>query len=1690
MEKEINKNAFYNQEISTKELQLKTKIFNYFYLILNKKNTTNKFTLCFLHILEFIQIISFAFYEPHLNTWKVSKNNIRILSIIISSFRLAPIINFTSFKVFQIILIILIFLIFCFFLILIMQILFRKEDSKIYKGLLSITHLLIAPLTIFLYIPINEYLLLIFKCYNSDDINEINLTNKCWSDIHLLFLILSLIAVILLFSCLVFLNFFYYYPFQTETSTIKLNSNLDIISLIVKFGFLLRLNFIKDEYLSIIILLLFSFVLTFEEIKNPTYNCNILEIVVTVRNSLSLWTFFILFTAKVCENTDINGLIYLVFIGYPIIIVASIMYIKEYENEFNFKTSNNFHNIKSCLSKTRILIMLINSFLDKNNINRKYMEYGNKNDILLKGIIKMHTEICLDEECPLKKFIKNYGNFNVQKQCLLNYMAIYFNSAMKNFPYNKILRLYYIQFNFSKRYNLNSVRTNLEYIKKMKNNIKEEFIIYYLENEIIKVKNRILNSNDGNELEHEYMILGQNYKRLKYLIINITKLYVEFWGTFSINITNNLNIFKLNKIGEQLNIYLNEINYLWENNLKNKKINIENESVAQLYSKFLKEILWDKKGSEEVQKKINEEYHMQGYKRIIHENKKLNNINNIENMIENQDNVLFVNSNEKGKCNIIQFSNSLSYLIGYQKQEIINKPLEILMPSIFIEGHAKKVEDFIRTNHLNRISKDSFREIDKKKSFILIKSKMGYLIPFNAKYTVFDDNDFSNSYLIKAHLEPRDIKSMYAYYILTKNDFSIDNISSSAINLGLTMDLLKKYVIKLNILIRTSKDNELNLFEKYKYFEEEPKKINWVYPDIIYPKNDLLKNKDKKMEDLIKASYKKKFNLQIFEMKYKPNEIIGFVFKFIDIQTNKNKKKNEIIFQELLPRNKSEIIFDLLTLSYIRTILVKEKTGLRNLRDNKIENDIKSELKTKRKKATEYFDSEALNEGSSNEEENKIELTKDKILELQTKDSTGIQNLINLLPFYGHEITLIKHRPNKDEYLAGKTREPLIKIDANNFIKRLEHKLKDTFYRKLKNIRSEKRGGLIINENQRIKSKFVSSIQNDNENNNKEKNEINKNLIGDSSVNLTNIFNERSIFHIKLVNSIIYVIIFLFFIIEFYISYIYINNTKKRFNYLDNSIKILVNLVYCKYFIMEAIFTNSIPNYLISFKVGKSQYIKYIKSELSNYHKELTDLLEIYYTNSKKFSKNITDYMSSKNITIKTLNNGIQKDEEQPLISALNRLSTSIFYVSTISDLESINMTDKHSYELMINLLNGYYMTCSDINNLIFDEIQSNDTRILRKSITFISFIISFFSLFSYYKIMQNFMYDLKKPINLFLTIKKQLFENLKYTAESFSNKLLNKFFGNEENEEESQQDSTIIKSNDINIAKFKTIHEYKSLKKGYSLMFYFGQLLAVLTIFEIYNILKYFYFGNYISQLYKFNDVYMTTQISHEYIVIRINIIKQYFFNSSLSNFNLEEKYINLSFFNSFHDLSSKFTETILKTSNTDSFLKSEYIELFREYLYKNFSDSINNNDIKNDIKYADKIVNGFKSIKIEVFEILRSLFIQYFHDNKKNYNNISELINNEKWYDLHEMLVNIIKPWYEYIIKQLTLSLYSSLNKKLTVNISIFILMIVLHTIVYCIIWKSYEEKLHNLLKKSYDLINLIPKEIKYIIVPKLNE
>ena len=466
---------------------------------------------------------------------------------------------------------------------------------------------------------------------------------------------------------------------------------------------------------------------------------------------------------------------------------------------------------------------------------------------------------CVREECPLTKFIQNPGNYHVQKQCLLNYMTIYFNSGMKRFPFSKELILYYIQFNLSHRSNMNSVRTNISLVQKTPNTNKVNFLIYMLSKNIIDMKNKNLDGEPSN-YEQENEVLNQKYRRLKYLIENSSKLYGEFWGIFATNVTNNFNTSKLYNLGLKLNLYLKEINNLWDNELKLKKIDSDNQIIVLLYSRFLREILWNKKKSEEISKKLTDEnqHHHETKKR-----EKKNNLegNIIERDIENPNYVIYSTSNEKGDCTISQCTSSLMNLLGYMKREIIGKKIEILMPEIFKTGHANMLSYKIKEmNQSNKSERNSYHENDKKNIFIVMKNKMGYLVPLTAKHLIYKDADFTNSFIIKSQMEAKDSKSVYAYYILTKRDFSVSGISSSATNLGITMDILNKYTIYLEFLVRDKNYGMIDFIGNIKDYEEELREVLWVYPDLIYPKNKINNSNLKKEDipDLIMSSPKKK----------------------------------------------------------------------------------------------------------------------------------------------------------------------------------------------------------------------------------------------------------------------------------------------------------------------------------------------------------------------------------------------------------------------------------------------------------------------------------------------------------------------------------------------------------------------------------------------------------------------------------------------------------------------------------------------------------------------------------------------------------------------------------------------------------------------------------------------------------------
>ena len=78
----------------------------------------------------------------------------------------------------------------------------------------------------------------------------------------------------------------------------------------------------------------------------------------------------------------------------------------------------------------------------------------------------------------------------------------------------------------------------------------------------------------------------------------------------------------------------------------------------------------------------------------------------------------------------------------------------------------------------------------------------------------------------------------------------------------------------------------------------------------------------------------------------------------------------------------------------------------------------------------------------------------------------------------------------------------------------------------------------------------------------------------------------------------------------------------------------------------------------------------------------------------------------------------------------------------------------------------------------------------------------------------------------------------------------------------------------------------------------------------------------------------------------------------------------------------------------------------------------------------------------------------------------------------------------WYRNVLILLKNTCDDYLDKSILIFIVGFIVSIVFAVLYYFVIWRIYEEKLYILLKNSSDLINLIPQEIKKLIIQMLNE
>ena len=278
--------------------------------------------------------------------------------------------------------------------------------------------------------------------------------------------------------------------------------------------------------------------------------------------------------------------------------------------------------------------------------------------------------------------------------------------------------------------------------------------------------------------------------------------------------------------------------------------------------------------------------------------------------------------------------------------------------------------------------------------------------------------------------------------------------------------------------------------------------------------------------------------------------------------------------------------------------------------------------------------------------------------------------------------------------------------------------------------------------------------------------------------------------------------------------------------------------------------------------------------------------------------------------------------------------------------------------------------------------------------------------------------------------------------------------------------------------------------------MKYFIQLIIFYRIFNFILLLEFISTLSFTNKIQNYIQIYNSTIFSEIYLVTRVNIIKQFFYNSNITNYGFEEDAMKNNLLYAFLFMSQEIEPTLKELSKTNSFLENEYKDLFKQYYYSNFTELIKD-EITNFISnransgFIEYFRYGFASINLRIFEILRYLNIKYFMNPDRNLEkNVSSLINHDYWHHINILLINIVRPWYKKI-NSLISSYYDSYTKqRLNYYMFAFVILLVLISLYYWIGWKHYENEFIDSIKKSFDLINLIPEEIKNIIINKLNE
>ena len=647
------------------------------------------------------------------------------------------------------------------------------------------------------------FLKILFSVFNfENDKLEIAPIIQCKSGIHIGMIIIRIILIIC-YLILIILFHMTLFEFGAIHGKVRaaFTSSTEVYLVLVKFILVFIYQFIKHQMALALITFCLSIFLLFNFLDKQPFINNTISKIYFALYLLFFWSGFTCIIALLLKDSQFEGGIMLLILGYPFIILTII------SKELEFTLERVFEYVGDKHKDGYKVLMEIEYFLKlEDNLEDKIKTREQK---ILYFYINNYERDCTDPECPLKEFLGMQlckENFSDMKICLLQHAETLYKNAVSKYPFNAKLRLSYAIFLY-KRLNKRQKGTNeILLLNRYTTNLEDSFLIYRAQR-FIEEENEGHSDTDANTKTVNSVTYKAILNNIKVLIGKITTNYIDFWTILAISDeSKSENFQKMSRIGTRISKLNEDLISDFE---RLERVNLYDQDTIKLYAQYLSEILNNHTSANIYNNKLIE---LEQRKHQFNEENLFD--LNYKAMARSEDYKYIVISGSPANFNTIcNLSLSICPMFGFSKEELIGRPLDFILPELFCVYHKKvlveKVEEFKKTMLVKNKSMSLKARSEPKLVETFAKTKMKYLVPIKMKLALVASEEGNIFGVSKIIIDNHSLTNNeeQAVYILTDNELIVQNFTPNA--------------PKLLCLFSSAINNNLEITEYIKEFRED-----------------------------------------------------------------------------------------------------------------------------------------------------------------------------------------------------------------------------------------------------------------------------------------------------------------------------------------------------------------------------------------------------------------------------------------------------------------------------------------------------------------------------------------------------------------------------------------------------------------------------------------------------------------------------------------------------------------------------------------------------------------------------------------------------------------------------------------------------------------------------------------------------